>query len=128
MNYIVYQRVIKSHGKITVGKGTGNVRLGEGGLATLNRSDQVSLGRSRLSQDMEDIYACKYSQENIPSRGTAQYHSPEVGVPGTCEKSAEASVAAMETERTVKAEVREAREWGGCEGTDHAGTCRSLEE
>lgn len=39
MNYTVYRRVIKSHGKRTVRKGTGNARLGEGGLATLNRSD-----------------------------------------------------------------------------------------
>jgi len=51
------------------------------------------------SRHGSEVYACKYLQENIPSRGTTQYHSPEVGVTGTCEKSTEASVAAMERKR-----------------------------
>lgn len=59
--------------------------------------------------------------------GATQYHSPEAAVTGTCEKSTEASMTAMERESTVKAAVREARRWGRCEG-NRAGTCRSLEE
>lgn len=57
-----------------------------------------------------------------------QYHSPEVGLAHVKRALRLVWLPWRERERTVKAEVREAREWGGCEGTDHAGTCRSLEE